>query len=1209
MRTRLVLFVTAMCLLGTIVFAQVNMGSTPTTYSQNFNTLLSSGSGTWADNSTIANWYVKRSGTGTTIAADTGSSNGGNLYSYGSASSSDRALGSLGSGNTAAGNFAWGVLLKNTGDLPISDITISYYGEQWRNSAAAAQAVSFYYKISSTSITNLEPNNSSGWTAVTNLNFSSPITGGTAGSLDGNLAANRSSISYTLTGINLAVNSYILMKWDDPDQTGSDHGLAIDDVSISWEFSSGNTAPVIGDIVQTPSSDIISSTSVSVSASITDNGTISVAKLKWGTSTGSYPYEITMTASDGTTYTTVTNIGAQSNGTTVYYVVYAKDNDNAETTSSEKTYTVNDPATTTIPYIQNFSSGFGDTYTYAKTGTKPWYIYNSDNAACNGYGSTSEEHWLVLPGVNFNNYSGERMTFNTIATYGTIDANNYLKLFYSANYPGLGDPSSYSWTEITFANGGIGGGETSSGVLNLSGINGSMVYLAFKYVSTNNPTRWEVDDISIYLATPTITLNPSTISGFSYVHQSGPSTEKNFSISGSDLTADVSIDAPSDYEISTGTGATFDMNKADPIVLTRTGGSVSETTIYVRLKASLAVGSYNNELITATSSGATDKTVTCNGEVTIPATPVAPNATTSTSVESNSFTAEWGSVSGATGYYLDVYTKSAGSTATDLFFSEYIEGSSNNKYIEIFNGTGVDVDLSGYYLRLIPNGVVESGNGYIDNQLSGTLANGATIVYKNGSAALPLPDGVTATTNTAVNFNGDDAIALYRTSTASYVDIFGRIGEDPGTQWGTSPLWTINTTLVRKSSVSVGVSINPTSGFPTLTTEWDYYAQDTATYLGSHTFSGGITKTYVSGYNNKDVSNVTSYSISGLDPETTYYYVVRAYDAYSQTSVNSNEIEVTTTEAIPEVVVNADGSATGATIVTGGSIPASLQGPDTGIPAVLYTITSTGTRNVTVYKPNSFNGDWYCWLDTPSGLLAAANPIASATTYYVFSAVDFDAKGDVVVIVNDNSTLPVELSSFTALVNGQNMVSIQWVTQSETNLNGYYVNRSASPALNEAIIVSPLIGASNTSNVQLYQFTDTELVDSGTYYYWLQVQEMDGSIEFHGPISVIYNAGGDPGNHNETPIATEITGIYPNPFNPIATVRYALTKDAQVNMVIYNARGQIIRSVNEGFKTVGTHPLIWDGKDNSGRNCSTGVYFFKMQAGNVTSIKKAVLMK
>lgn len=206
-------------------------------------------------------------------------------------------------------------------------------------------------------------------------------------------------------------------------------------------------------------------------------------------------------------------------------------------------------------------------------------------------------------------------------------------------------------------------------------------------------------------------------------------------------------------------------------------------------------------------------------------------------------------------------------------------------------------------------------------------------------------------------------------------------------------------------------------------------------------------------------------------------------------------------------------------------------------------------------------------------------------------------------------TLPVELSSFTAIVNSQNMVSIQWVSQSETNLNGYYVNRSASPVLSEATIVSPLISASNTSNVQLYQFTDSELVDSGTYYYWLQVQEMDGSTEFHGPISVIYNAGGDPGNHNVTPIVTEITGIYPNPFNPSATIRYALTKDAQVNMVIYNARGQIIRTMNEGFKTVGTHPLIWDGKDNTGRTCSTGVYFFKMQAGNVTSIKKAVLMK
>jgi len=124
------------------------------------------------------------------------------------------------------------------------------------------------------------------------------------------------------------------------------------------------------------------------------------------------------------------------------------------------------------------------------------------------------------------------------------------------------------------------------------------------------------------------------------------------------------------------------------------------------------------------------------------------------------------------------------------------------------------------------------------------------------------------------------------------------IGQDPGTQWiATGGYSTLDKTLVRKSSVIQGITVNPsgynnddTSAFETLGTEWDVYDQNTATYLGSHTMSGSPSNIYVTGYEDLDVSNVTSYEITGLDPETTYYYVVRAYDDYSQTSGNSGEI-------------------------------------------------------------------------------------------------------------------------------------------------------------------------------------------------------------------------------------------------------------------------------------------------------------------------------
>ncbi|MDR4989399.1 MAG: DUF5017 domain-containing protein, partial [Bacteroidales bacterium] len=159
---------------------------------------------------------------------------------------------------------------------------------------------------------------------------------------------------------------------------------------------------------------------------------------------------------------------------------------------------------TTLPYEEDFSSGeFGDIYTYTVTGSKPWGIA-SGGAQANGFqGEAEEEHWMVLPGINFNIHGSEIMTFTTYAAHGTIDENNYLKLFYSSDYAGMGDPADASWTELTFdqpSPGAVGSTEveTPSGNIDLSSITGESVYLAFKYYSTNSPTRWRVDDINIY---------------------------------------------------------------------------------------------------------------------------------------------------------------------------------------------------------------------------------------------------------------------------------------------------------------------------------------------------------------------------------------------------------------------------------------------------------------------------------------------------------------------------------------------------------------------------------------------------------------------------------------------------------------------------------------------------------------------------------------
>jgi len=288
----------------------------------------------------------------------------------------------------------------------------------------------------------------------------------------------------------------------------------------------------------------------------------------------------------------------------------------------------------------------------------------------------------------------------------------------------------------------------------------------------------------------------------------------------------------------------------------------------------------------------------------------APLATEATAVSHEGFTAQWNLVTGADSYLLDVFTGLAAFT-TDLMISEYVEGSSNNKYIEIFNGTGEEVNLSNYRLNLYSNGSVTTTSSVT---LSGSLASGACIVYKNSSAALTLPIGVTAITNSAVNFNGDDAVELYKISPAGSVDIFGCIGEQPSTAWGTSPLITINQTLRRKTTVLSGVSTNPGSGFPTLATEWDSFAIDTADGLGSHDIGASNP---VAGYQNLPVSTNLA-RVSGLTPLTDYSYKVQAVNS-GDTSDNSNLIQVLTTEIVTGTGANTSINGASTTVL----IPAS----------------------------------------------------------------------------------------------------------------------------------------------------------------------------------------------------------------------------------------------------------------------------------------------
>ncbi|MDZ4120886.1 MAG: FlgD immunoglobulin-like domain containing protein [Candidatus Cloacimonadaceae bacterium] len=205
-------------------------------------------------------------------------------------------------------------------------------------------------------------------------------------------------------------------------------------------------------------------------------------------------------------------------------------------------------------------------------------------------------------------------------------------------------------------------------------------------------------------------------------------------------------------------------------------------------------------------------------------------------------------------------------------------------------------------------------------------------------------------------------------------------------------------------------------------------------------------------------------------------------------------------------------------------------------------------------------------------------------------------------------TLPVELSSFTATVNAQNYVQLNWVTQSESNLNGYYIYRGSSAELSSGIMVSGQIQPTNTSSQQSYSYLDREISQSGQYYYWLQSLEMDGSSSYHGPIPVLVNLEGA-GENPTIPLETGLRAIYPNPFNPSTTISYQLKTPNTVYLDIYNARGQKVHTLYMSHSTAGLFSVLFDGRDSSGRALASGIYRVVMTAGTDVSVQKIVLMK
>ena len=189
-------------------------------------------------------------------------------------------------------------------------------------------------------------------------------------------------------------------------------------------------------------------------------------------------------------------------------------------------------------------------------------------------------------------------------------------------------------------------------------------------------------------------------------------------------------------------------------------------------------------------------------------------------------------------------------------------------------------------------------------------------------------------------------------------------------------------------------------------------------------------------------------------------------------------------------------------------------------------------------------------------------------------------------LVGSNIVIPVELVSFTAVVDG-NLVNLNWSTATETNNMGFRINRDGDE-------VGFIPGAGTTTEPRNYSFTD-ENIENGTYLYSLIQVDYDGTTENVGAVEIVIN---------KTPNEYSLLQNFPNPFNPSTIISFTILERTKVVLIVYDVLGTEIAELINDIKSPGRYEVEFNSK-----GLPSGIYLYTIQAGKFTNSKKMILLK
>lgn len=199
--------------------------------------------------------------------------------------------------------------------------------------------------------------------------------------------------------------------------------------------------------------------------------------------------------------------------------------------------------------------------------------------------------------------------------------------------------------------------------------------------------------------------------------------------------------------------------------------------------------------------------------------------------------------------------------------------------------------------------------------------------------------------------------------------------------------------------------------------------------------------------------------------------------------------------------------------------------------------------------------------------------------------------------------LPVQLASFTATALSATSVRLQWETISEINNYGFYVERRISGSLDWRTVENSFVPGHGTTNERrTYQFIDNTLPNPGAYHYRLRQVDLDGTVHYTEPITVVT---GVTGVVESAPRQFTLSQNYPNPFNPTTEIQFSVENTGPTTLEVFNTLGQKLMTLFTGMAESGRYYRV----SLTASELPSGVYFYRLTSGTRSELKRMLLLK